>query len=259
VSGRRRVNDPDHVKDQYTDSTNLDARIALHRRFSTNDYGATRWAFDRLLAGPHEMVLDVGGGPGTIWASQRARLPGSTRVVVTDLSIGMAGEAARRIADPRFRYSTADAQALPFRDATFDVVMANHMLYHVPELPRAVAEFARVLRPNGRLLATTNGSNHMAQLRKLTNQDLFRVRGFDLEDGGSKLASHFDQIVCEHYPDALEVTEVEPIVDYIRSMSDFWIGARSEDEMRRDIEAVIENEGIFRIEKDAGIFTAVRR
>lgn len=137
---------------------------------------------------------------------------------------------------------------------------ANHMLYHVPDVPKAIAEFARVLKPRGRLVASTNGSGHMRQLGALLSlRDPFVITGFDLDDGASKLETHFEGIVRERYDDALEVTEPQPILDYIRSMASYWHGARPEDEVRREIEAVIEREGAFRIDKNAGVFTAVRR
>jgi SAM-dependent methyltransferase len=253
------MREPGHVRAQYADASNLDARVALHRRFSTNPYGAFRWAFDRLLAGPHGCVLDVGGGPGGIWVSERERLSPDARIVVTDLSSGMVTEARRRIGDGRFSFIVADAQNLPLPDASFDVAMANHMLYHVPDLASALAEIERVLRPGGRLIATTNGEKHMEQLRTLIGQTAFRVAGFSLENGAEKLASRFDDVVCERYPDGLDVTEAGPIIDYIRSMSTYWIGTRCEDDVRREIDAVISREGVFHIDKDAGLFTAVRR
>ncbi len=253
------MNNPDHVRAQYADASNPDARVALHRRFSTNSYGAFRWAVDRLLAAPHDVVLEVGGGPGGIWVSEGHRLPAGARIVFTDLSQGMIAEARRRIDDDRFVFAVADAQELPFANASFDAVVANHMLYHVPDLDRALSEFARVLRPRGRLLATTNGDHHMSQLRSLIQQDSFRVTGFSLENGERKLAGHFDNVVRERYPDGLDVTEAAPVIEYIRSMATFWIGRRPEGDLRRDVESVIEREGVFHIDKDAGIFTATKR
>ena len=58
----------------------------------------------------------------------------------------------------------AGADALPFPDASFDVLTARHMLYHVPSVPAALAEFRRVLKPGGRFLATTNVAAYMPEL-----------------------------------------------------------------------------------------------
>jgi ubiquinone/menaquinone biosynthesis C-methylase UbiE len=253
------IYDREHVREQYRDSINLDARQALHSRFSTNAYGFHRWVFDRLLSSAHSAVLDVGGGPGHLWATEKGRLEASCRVVVTDLSHGMNREAARRIDDDRFRFAVADAQELPFGDDTFDVVVANHMLYHVPDISEAASEFARVLKPGGRLLAATNGSNHLRQLDDLVEDRSFSLGTFDLDVGASKLEPHFRDVTCERYDDAIEVTEAQPVVDYIASMATFWNGSRPQDEIRSEIEAVIEREGVFRIDKEAGLFTGVPR
>jgi SAM-dependent methyltransferase len=255
------MQDPAHVRVQYSDSSNLDARAAIHARFGTATQPWFSWVADRLLAGPHERVLDVGGGPGGIWASERHRLPGSTHIVSSDLSCGMAAEAKRRIeGDERFVFIASDAQAIPFPDASFDTVVANHMLYHVPDLNRGLAEVVRVLQPGGRLLAATNGERHMLQLRELISKDeLIVVRGFSLENGRDLLAAHFADVTCDRYEEALDVTEAEPILAYIRSMADFWIGVSPEDDLRTQIDSVIERDGVFRIEKDVGLFVAVRR
>ncbi len=57
----------------------------------------------------------------------------------------------------RVQFKEIDAQSIPFEDETFDAVIANHMLYHVPDRPKAIAEIKRVLKPGGRLIATTIG------------------------------------------------------------------------------------------------------
>lgn len=55
-------------------------------------------------------------------------------------------------------------QALPFQDRSFDVVVANAMLYHVPDLPAGIAELARVMRAQGHLVATTVGCEHLGEV-----------------------------------------------------------------------------------------------
>jgi ubiquinone/menaquinone biosynthesis C-methylase UbiE len=253
------MNDPAHVREQYSDPANLDARSQLHHRFSTNGYPWFAWVFDRLDLGPHARVLEVGCGPGGIWSSERSRVPDDWRVVLTDLSLAMARKARTNIADERFAFLNSDAQFIPLRDGSFDAVIANHMLYHVPDLAQAVAELARVLVPGGRLFAATNGTAHMMQLRRLLRQDTFGVTAFSLETGPTALETHFSDIAVERYPDALDVTDAEAVVAYVRSMATFWRGAQSEEDLREHVESVIEREGVFRIDKDAGLITAVRK
>jgi ubiquinone/menaquinone biosynthesis C-methylase UbiE len=105
--------------------------------------------------GPGESVLDVGCGTGTL-AIAAKRLAGPTGVVQgVDASPEMLARAekkARRAGvDVGFREGVA--QALPFPDAQFDVVLATMMLHHVPRSahPQTFAEMRRVLKPGGRV------------------------------------------------------------------------------------------------------------
>lgn len=258
MNGRGRIDDPRHVRTQYSDPSNLSARARLHERFSTNDQGWIPWLIERLVAAPHGAILDVGGGPGFLWRDL-SHLEGARRVVHTDLSPGMVATARRSIEDDRFAFLVANAEALPFAGGSVDVVVANHMLYHVPHVDRALSEFARVLRPGGRLLAATNGSRHMTQLGALVNREPFSIAGFDLDEGAAKLEQYFRDIRSEVFDDGLVVTEVQPLIDYIDSMADFWIGSAPVDELREHFAEVIAQQGAFRIDKHAGLFTAVPR
>ncbi len=158
--------------DQYHDDANLAARIDIHRRFSTNPQGWYEWLFDRfaLPAGAH--LLELGCGEGGMWAARRDRLPPDLRLTLTDVSPGMLTAARTRLepALSDIRFAVVDCQAIPFADASFDVVIANHMLYHVPDIPRALGEIRRVLRPNGWFHGATNGLRHMLELDQLVER-----------------------------------------------------------------------------------------
>jgi ubiquinone/menaquinone biosynthesis C-methylase UbiE len=108
-----------------------------------------------------ESVLDVGCGTGTL-AIAAARHVGATgRVVGVDASPDMIARARRKAAKAGVHaiFEEAIAEALPFRDAQFDVVLATMMLHHLPRNPRrqCVAEMRRVLKPDGRMLAVDFG------------------------------------------------------------------------------------------------------
>ena len=155
------------LNSQYKDATNFGARVRLHRRFSTNKYGWYRWVFDHFKLDEGSSVLEVGCGPGLLWLSNRHRIPASWQISLTDFSPGMLQEAREWLGEERFVYEVADAQALPFADARFDAVIANHMLYHVPDLPRALTEIQRVLKPGGHFYASTIGLERMHELDEL--------------------------------------------------------------------------------------------
>src|SRR5262249_16427972 len=122
---------------QYRDPSNLYARGSLHARFSTNPQPWFRWLFNELLAiaSSDAYILEIGCGPAGLWVENLDHLPADWRVTLTDLSDGMVAAARARIAaapPDAFTVQQADAEDLPFADASFDVVIANHMLYHVP-------------------------------------------------------------------------------------------------------------------------------
>jgi SAM-dependent methyltransferase len=99
---------------------------------------------------PGQDLLDLGCGPGTITVDLAERVA-PARVVGLDAAGGVLAEAAA-LADRRgvaVEWVTGDALALPFPDATFDVVHAHQVLQHLPDPVGALREAARVLRPGG--------------------------------------------------------------------------------------------------------------
>lgn len=262
---RRPLNGPEDVRDQYSDSANLTARANLHARFSTNRYGAHEWAFDHLDLAADARVLEVGCGPGWLWGRNVGRMRAGQRVVCSDVSAGMVGEARAALQDKRLDWVVADVQTLPFESGRFDAVVANHVLYHVPDLPTAVRELARVLCGAGRLFATTNGRRHLVEIRQLLDDTEGHpvspnAEVFGLETGPAALEPAFEQIEVLRHEDALRVTEVEPLMDYIRSMSSFWPLEKGRQEAIRNLIAqTIENRGSFDIQKDSGLIRARRR
>jgi SAM-dependent methyltransferase len=242
------------VEEQYRTTTNLRARIALHRRFSTSPLSYPRWVFDGYDFGDDADVLEVGCGDAMIWRENRDRIPDGWRLTLTDLSDGMVGAARDALGD-RARYGVADVAELPFDDGAFDAVIANHMLFHVEDRTRALGELRRVLRPGGRFVATTIGVDHLLELRELAppqpGGQWAHARGrFTIESAPAELAPFFVDVEAERYPDSLEVTEAGPLVDFIRSRGD-----ESEERleaMRAHVEAAIARDGAFHVTKDTG-------
>lgn len=254
--------------DQYRDSRNLTARASLHQRFSTNPRGWFHWMLDQIELSPGMRILEVGAGPGILWQAGRERLPDGCRLVISDLSAGMLFEARQAILEGpgHFDYTVVDAQAIPFPSGVFDLVLANYMLYHVPDRPRALREIRRVLRPDGRLYAATNGQNHLRQLRLLGNMTsdtlperaaAWPASGFDLQNGADQLRAVFSQVELRCIDDALAITEAEPVLAYLKSMWEDLPALQQPDGEQR-IRAYIEKEirlnGAFNVTKESGIF-----
>lgn len=127
------------LRRQYQDAGNLSARQALHDRFSQNPVGWHAWVFNRFQFPEECRLLEVGCGRGVLWAANRDRIPPGWTLMLTDFSSGMIEDARRALADldAARHFAVADVQALPFDGAQFEGVIANHMLYHVPDRPRA--------------------------------------------------------------------------------------------------------------------------
>jgi SAM-dependent methyltransferase len=256
---------------QYRDPSNLYARGSLHARFSTNPQPWFRWLFDELLAvtSADAHILEIGCGPAGLWAENLDRLPEDWRVTLTDLSDGMVAAAQARLAAATpgaFTVQQADAENLSFADASFDVAIANHMLYHVADRQKALSELRRVLKHGGRLLAATNGENNMGELNEFLgsvdeNDRAWRAsfrQPFTLENGGEQLASCFDAIGIHVFPDSLRVTDESSLVAYVNSIDIPGLRApeRQAAVAARIHERMADNSGVFNITKSVGVFIA---
>lgn len=226
-----KLDDPAYVAAQYRDSARFDVRVQIYALYDTSPESWMRWLFERLAIGKGERVLELGCGTGNVWRENAERVPADVSLVLTDLSPGMLGEARARLAglplSPELR--EADAQALPFADESFDLVIANHMFYHVPDRARALREIRRVLRRGGRLLVGTNHWTHLLELREVLTR--FELAGlllaplrdpseFDLETAAEEISRVLDVVGVERRRSALEIRAVEPLIAYVRSMAD---------------------------------------
>jgi ubiquinone/menaquinone biosynthesis C-methylase UbiE len=213
---------------QYNNSRNLKARMEIHERFSTNKQDWQRWVFDHFNIPAAANVLELGCGPGELWDRNRDRIPEGWHITLSDFSPGMVQEAQQRLqaSGHHFDFMHIDAQVIPFEESHFDAVIANHMLYHVPDRAKALAEIRRVLKPGGRFYAATNGETHMAELKKLVGEfsladiarwESFTISSFRKENGREELSKCFDAVKLHIYDNGLLITEAEPLVDYVLS------------------------------------------
>lgn len=225
------LEDQEYLKGiQYRTPANLNARIELHRRFGDNPYGWYNWVRDRLELKPGMHVLEVGCGPGNLWREILQDVPEERNITIGDLSPGMVSDAQNGISGTGgFHFAVYDAQKLPFRSDTFDLVIANHMLYHVPDIIAALSEFRRVLKLGGSLVAATNGNKHMRELKDLGNEisgmaeavmafHASQVGRFSLENSPDMLAPYFPDATVQEYPESLHVTEAQPLANYLLSI-----------------------------------------
>ncbi len=253
---------------QYLDSANLTARANLHVKYGTAREAWFPWLAAQIDWPAAGEVLEVGCGPGWMWTQAAEDLSPGLRLMLTDLSAGMAEDAlTRATALNRFagvRAQVADAQRLPFPDASFDVVVANHMLYHVPDIAVAVGELARVLRPDGCLLAAANGPANMRELWEIRSQ-IFDVKDqagtterFGSVTGLPMLTARFAQVEWRTYVDELRCTEPDAIIAYLTSCPP---GEHAAPPLLAALHRAVharfdDTDGVFTITKDSGAFVA---
>lgn len=256
------------ANEQYKDASNFDARVQLHRLFSTNPYGWHKWAFDQLDLAPESRLLELGCGPGHLWRDNLDRIPEGWDLVLSDFSPGMVSEARAHLAGSGYSpgFVVADAQALPFPDASFDAVVANHMLYHVPDRPRAFFEIRRVLKPGGSFYASTLGAAHMRELTNLVTsfdpQIPFHTSQvphlFGLENGAEQIAPYFPNVTLRRHEDSLLVTRAKPLVDYVLSSNaKIYLKGDKLAAFTSFVEQELSTNGPVHITKDSGMFLAV--
>lgn len=213
--------------EQYRDSSRLGQRANLHALYSTSDIPWFDWIAGQFDLQPAMEVLEVGCGPGWLWAETTVPVPTGVSIELIDLSAGMVAEATERVTSTgRFASvhgQAADVQALPLPSARYDRVVANHMLYHLPDPAAGVAELARVVKPDGLVVAATNGRRHMHELWRI-RAEVFGVQPtdrtidiFGADSGFVLLRDHFEDVRWLQHRDMLRVTDPQHALDYICS------------------------------------------
>jgi SAM-dependent methyltransferase len=260
--------DKEYLRDsQYKDPTNLNARIALHTKYTQADEPWYPWLAGRIEWPQGAEVLEVGCGSGALWAGVAPFLP-DLRLTLTDLSEGMVA-AAEGVVEPLTNVELTetrpcDVQELPFADRAFDVAVANHMLYHVPDPLLAAAELARVLRPGGVLLAATNGPRHLEAIAELSRLALgwspldFSDRRFGKSTGEAILASRFGSVSWDQHPSTVVCTSPDDLIAFILSTA---AGREASPNQRRALDDAVaarfrQNGGVLRTTTDTGCFVA---
>ena len=205
---------------QYATTGKLDARSFLHRTYATSPVPVPLFEA-RLIDWPADaVVLECGCGPGSFWSNPGAAPDNISRAHRPVTGNGRHRDGRRH--RERVRASggqECDVQQLPFDDESFDIVVANHMLYHVPDPDAAIAELARVVRADGVVLAATNGYGHMREINDALaevfgdhGEGLYEV--FGIESGEARLRESFASTVWHAFDNDLVVDDPAPVVDY---------------------------------------------
>ena len=183
------LNDPDVVARDYADETRLLGRRSIYE--ASEGSSALDVVWDRIAEAVPRHVLEVGPGPGEL--AQRMATELGADVVAIDVSPRMVELTRARGIDARI----GDVQDLPFRDGSFDLVVAAWVLFHPADLDRALSEISRVLRRGGRLIAATNSEVHLKELWELVGADRISY-SFSAENAESSLRTCFAEV--SEYP-----------------------------------------------------------
>lgn len=260
------------LKKHYKNASNIMARINLHKLYSTNMQGWFDWAFDCIDLKEGQKLLELGCGAGNIWVDNIHKIKPNIDITISDISDGMLRDARREISIAAndnlivdaFNYVECECEHIPYPDNTFDIVIANHVLFYCKDVEAGCKEIMRVLKKGGKLYAGTYGNKHMMEVSKLVSDYDERIvlaaenlyDRFGKENGGEILGKYFEEIKWIQYEDSLYVTEAEPLISYVLSchgnqnqfISDNYSDFRHF--MKKRLK-----EGFY-ITKDAGIFVA---
>lgn len=215
------------IQHYYATDRNLRIKEEMRARYLVPQVDLASWTLDTLDWTGDESVLDIGAGTGSHYERLMRDKP-HLHYFALDLSPQMLlchpGDAGR--------LACADAMRLPYADDSFDVVMANDMLYHLADLDSGLREIKRVMKTSGRLLAATESMFSLPELQVLLRRaivllsrnganaepPLAPVDAFALENGARILGRHFFAVVRHDLPAALHFPDIEPALDYVDSL-----------------------------------------
>mgnify|MGYP004657210077 CR=1 FL=1 len=255
-------NEETNIIEQYKNAKNLNDRISLHEKYSTNKQGWFNWLFEKIDFSKVNRLLELGCGNGKLWQENKIDLR-NREIFLSDISDGMVDEVRTKLGSD-FNCIVANAEKIPFKDAYFDTIIANHVLFYLNDLNQGLKEIDRVLRPNGIFYCSTYGKEHMKEITEivqnfdsrinLSNHSLYDI--FGLENGEEILRYYFSNVERMYYEDHLEITESKPLIDYIMSChgnQNEILGPRLA-EFKEYIESLLKENGKITVTKQAGLF-----
>ncbi|MFX0004617.1 MAG: class I SAM-dependent methyltransferase [Candidatus Hodarchaeota archaeon] len=259
----------DYAENQYKNHKKLDDRINLWS-YGTNPISLYRWIFSKIQLKELETVLELGCGTGQLWYDNFRNIPSSCGIVLSDFSKGMLKEARKKLKPLKLpiSFKVINAEEIPYPNHFFDVVLACHMLYHIPNISKALKSICRVLKPGGRFISTTISYNHIHEIKNFLlnfelnlNNSLNFFNEFRNETGRDVLKPFFEEIEVYEYINPVEVPSVDPLMKYISSMfsdDDYPIFQELKPQIEEELVKIIESESKFKITGHSGLFKAIK-
>ena len=257
------------VKEQYKSDKNLNIRSNLHS-YNINKVDFDKWCFDQINFPSDARVLELGCGTGKFWLKNKENIDKSLDITLSDFSRSMLKIAKDKLkeVDYKFKYEEINMENIPFEDNSFDVVIAEHMIYFAPNVEKALSEIRRVLKTGGVLYASANSCETMAELNKLVEKfdsslgidnNGYSTR-FELENGEGVLKKHFNKVEVEILEGKIIVDQAEPVVSYKASTiqgSSILVGEKKK-EFTKYLEEYIEKNGDISITTKTCMFKAMK-
>lgn len=253
------INKKEVVQKQYKTATNLNTRISIHDKYSVNKQGFGNWIISYYQITEGMRILELGCGTGDMWKSNLSLINRCSELVLTDISEGMLATAQNQIGSlHNVTYQIVDIQDIPFESNSFDIVIANMMLYHVPDLKKGLSEVKRVLKKGGSFYCATFGEHgiieYIVDLLKPYGAEAQGNKNFTLQNGKQILEQYFSSIEMKEYIDSLEVTNIEDMLDYLSSLTSMTNISKIN---RNIIKKVLEEnmvDGVLKVPKEYGMF-----
>lgn len=253
------------VEEQYKDTNNLALRKSLHEKYSVNKIGFQKWMFRQYPFHEKCRILELGSGRGELWNCyfENDRLQGyEMDITLSDFSEAMVDCIRNKFKGTGLSVQKIDILDIPFEESTFDLVIANSMLYHVRDIDRALSEVRRVLKKDGKFYCSTLGTNGMTQYlyQALDELGIPYSHGsqlsFTLQNGMWLLKKQFEEVERRDYEDALEIENVEDYIAYIYSMASLQgLDQKYHDILLRHFNSKKVN-GSLHVPKEYGMFVA---
>lgn len=221
--------------------------------------GFGNWIVSNYRIDKGSEVLEIGCGTGDMWRNRGSLICDCSKLILSDFSEEMLASAKDNVGIyDNLEYRIIDIQKIPYEDETFDTVIANMMLYHVPDIDKCLAEVKRVLKIGGHFYCTTYGEHGIIEyLSKIFSSFGFENnvnKNFTLQNGNKILSKVFSKIEKSEYTDSLAVTDIDDMVEYIYSFSDMTSFGNISKQLIKDILTKHTTNGILNVPKEYGMF-----
>ncbi|WP_040328926.1 MerR family transcriptional regulator [Clostridium ihumii] len=253
------------VKKQYENSENFKNRLSLHS-YNINKTPWNSWCFANIVFKNNMKVLEIGCGTGKFWSENQGNLNKDIEIVLSDYSKGMLDTTRENLINlnRNFIYNNFNAEHIPYDDDSFDIIIAQHMLYLIPNIDKALSEIKRVLKKDGTFYVTTNSCEAMKELNSLVEKfdasmglhSNGMCERFNLENGKDILKNHFKDTDVKVLKGKIITSDVEAVVSYKSSSikgTEILKGNKKK-EFTEYIRSYVDKNGTLEITTKAGMF-----